>query len=303
MLRSKHLVGLILAATLMATLIPFSATVYAQNSEEKRAEKFVELAERAGDKVKNFIEIIYSNETAVKNITDAGLDDELEYCNETLVEAWGQGNLTEARDSLDAADYSGAIGNATEALSAFREAFKALNTILTEAEIERGQLIDAQGLIEAMKRALDRIKRIEDMEPPPPDEVSKILDSAKEYLDIGTAIEWLSEGRVNQTAWNLTQANKLIGLAHSLLKKKAGELNDKRIESYLNVLSNFYNRVERFLDKAEADKAELVDVDNFIGNATESYTAGDFRNAIGNLTEARNLLEQIWREYVKTKKG
>ena len=37
MLRSKHLVGLILAATLMATLIPFSTMVYAQSSEEERA--------------------------------------------------------------------------------------------------------------------------------------------------------------------------------------------------------------------------------------------------------------------------
>lgn len=307
-MRRKYLVGLILVATLMATLAPFSAMVYAQNSEEKRAEKFVELADRAGERVGNFIGIIYANETAMTTITAAGLDDELD-ANKTLFETWGLGNLTEAETALEAADYSGAIGNATEALSVFREVFKVLNTILAGAGVEGGQLIDAQGLIEAMKRALDRIGRIEDTEPP--EEVLAILDSAKEYLDIETAIEWLSEGGVNQTAWNLTQANQLISLAHSSLKKRAGELNVKRIESYLKVIGNLYNKTERLVDMAvekglpgaEALQAELETVKTLIDEANEAFAAADYSEAMAKLLEARNMLTGIERALVESRKG
>lgn len=295
--------GLILAATLMATLIPFSAMVYAQNSEEKRAEKFVELADRAGERVGNFIEIIYANKTAIDTITAEGLDDELD-ANKTLFKTWGMGNLTEAHDALEAVppDYLGAIGNATEALTVFREVFKGLNTILTEAGVERGELIDAQGLIEAMKRALDRIERLREIAIPT--EVLAILDSAEEYLDVETAIVWLSEGMVNQTAWNLTQANQLISLAHSSLKKKAGELNVKRIESCLKVIGNLYNKTERLVDKAvekglpgaDVLKTELeTTVKPLIDDAKDAFKAEDYSEAIAKLVDARNMLKEIER--------
>lgn len=303
MLRSKHLVGLILAATLIATLVPFSAMVYAQSLEEKRAEKFVEVADRAGEKVDNFIEIIYANETAMTTIWAAGLNESL-YANKTLYETWGLGNLTEAHDALEAEDYSGAIGNATEALSIFREVFKALNTILTEAKVERGELIDAQGLIEAMKRALDRIERIREIAIPA--EVLAILDSAEEYLDVETAIVWLSEGKVNQTVWNLTQANQLISLAHSSLKKKAGELNVKRIESYLKVIWNLYDRILRLAEKAGA--SELItrlegEVRPFIDDAIDHFGKEEYSDAIASLVEARNLLKEIEQDLVEFRRG
>jgi hypothetical protein len=308
MLRNKHLVGLILIAALMATLIPFSAMVYAQRPEEKRAEKFVELAERAGEKVGNFIDIIYANDTAIDTITEAGLYGELEG-NKTLFETWGLGNLTEAHDALEASDYPGAIGNATEALGVFREVFKALNIILAEAGVARGELIDAQGLIEAMKRALDRIERIRGLEGVP-DEVLAILDSAEEYLDVETAIVWLSEGNVNQTAWNLTQANQLISLAHSSLKRRAGELNVKRIESYLNVTEKLCDRLERLVDKAVERglagaaelKADILTAETLIGEAKDAFAVADYSEAIAKLIEARNRLKDVQRALLELRR-
>lgn len=309
MLRSKY-VGLVLAATLMATLIPLSAMVYAQSSEEKRAEKFVELAERAREKVDNFIKIIYANDTAIDTITDAGLYDELDANKTLLFETWGLGNLTEAHEALkaDPPDYPGAIGNATEALSVFREVFKALNTILTEAGVARGQLIDAQGLIEAMKRALDRIERVRGVEGVP-DEVLKILDSAEDYLDIETAIEWLSEGKINQTAWNLTQANRLISQASVSLKKAAGALNSERIRGFLTVITKFYNRTTRLVDRAvkqglvdpgEFD-IELGDIDDLIKDAEDPTT--HIEDAVADLIEARLRLESIQKEISERRRG
>jgi len=51
MLRSKHLAGLILAAMLTATMVPFSTLVYAQNQENEKAQKFIDMAKEAMGKV------------------------------------------------------------------------------------------------------------------------------------------------------------------------------------------------------------------------------------------------------------
>lgn len=304
MLKGKQLIGLVLVAMLAATFVPFSTQVYAQDSEEKRVEKFIELAERAGERVGNLIELIYSNETAIATIENVGLRDELE-ANKTLFENWGLGNLTAAYNALDVGDLQGAVANATEALGIFREVFKALNNILEEAGLARGMLIDAQGLIEAMKRAIDRIERIREVAPPEVlADISAILESAERYLNISAALIWLSQGRVNETAWNLTQANQLISLAYSSLKRKAGELNIKRIGSYLKVIGNLYDKNERLLDKAlekglpgaDALKTELESVKVLIDDAGDTFAAGDYSEAITKLVDARNMLKWIERE-------
>jgi len=296
----RRYVGSILL-TLVVLMMPVSVA-YAPEADEKRAEKFIELAERAGEKVGNFIDIIYANETAIDTITDEGLIDELEG-NKTLYEEWGLGNLTEARDALEAEDYAGAITNATEALTIFRDVFKALNDILEEAGVPRGQLIDAQGLIEAMKRALERIERLREIAP---SEVLAILDAAEEYLDIATAIAWLREGRVNETAWNMTRANKLISLAHSLLKGKAAELKDKRLEGYLRLIENLYDRLLRLASKADA--GELVDqledeVEPLIGEARIAFADEEYEIAIARLVEARNILSEIVRDLLEFRRA
>jgi len=296
----RRYVGSILL-TLVVLMMPVSVA-YAPEAGEKRAEKFVELAERAGEKVGNFIDIIYANETAIDTITHEGLIDELEG-NKTLYEEWGLGNLTEARDALEAGDYAGAITNATEALTIFRNVFKALNSILEEAGVARGQLIDAQGLIEAMKRALERIERLREIAPP---EVLAILEAAEEYLDVTTAIAWLREGRVNETAWNMTQGNRLISLAHSLLKGKAAELKDKRLEGYLKLIENLYDRLERLAEKAGAtDLLERLtgEAKPLVEGARDAYTAGEYATAIAKLVEARNILSEIERDLLEFRRA
>jgi len=296
-------VGLVLAVLMIAILVPFSVIAYAQRSEEERAEKFVELAERAEEKVEDFIGLIYVNQTAIDTIKNANLKDELD-ANETLFETWGLGNLTAALDALKATppNYPGAIANASEALNIFREVFKALNTILAEAGVARGELVDAQGLIEAMERALQRIEKLREIVP---DEILPILKAAEAYLNVTAAREWLAEGRVNETAWNLTQANKLISLAHSSLKKKAGELNVKRIESYLNVIEKFYDRIERLVVKAvekglpEAstleDQLETA-VKPLLEDAKDAFKDGNYGEALAKLVDARNMLKEIERD-------
>ncbi|NIM44523.1 MAG: hypothetical protein GTO54_02645, partial [Nitrososphaeria archaeon] len=70
-LKGKY-IGLILAAILTVTLIPGLVT-YAEGQDEKRASKYVELADRAAERVENFIDLIISNATANATIDAEGL--------------------------------------------------------------------------------------------------------------------------------------------------------------------------------------------------------------------------------------
>lgn len=93
-----------------------------------------------------------------------------------------------------------------------------------------------------MERALERIERMREIADLPL-ATDWILDNSTIYLDISEAAIWLNEGMVNETAHNLTQANKLISLAHSTLQKRAVELKTKRVESYIKVVENLQNKL------------------------------------------------------------
>ena len=297
MLRSKHLVGLILAATLMATLIPFSAMVYAQTKEETKG--FIKAAERAKDKADELMETMETEEIpdAIMKRYDEGL-----------------GNLTAAKAELENEDpdIDSAVELAKKAMEAFRDVYEELYTLLEDAGVTTASDDDEKlkGLLQAMDRALVRIGKIRDIVPPETvaANVTKILDSAETYLDLETAELWLAEGRVRETAWNLTQANKLIGLAHSLLKKGGQELKVKRMEHYIDILEKFCDRLHQLAVKAEAGDlvSELEYVNQtfiIVAKAALDKKPPDIQQAMDNLIEARNQLEQIKRDLLELRRG
>jgi len=214
MLKRKNIAITVLLATVIMAMVPSSGMVYAddQSQEERKAEKLVELAEGAQKRVDNLIRLIFANVTANETITNFGLMDDL-IANVTLFKE-GLGNLTKAYDALEAEDYQGAIANATDALGIFREVFRAIHVILDQSGVSKGKLVDAQGLIQAMQRALERIERLREILPEDAEEALELLKTAEQCLNITAARAWLLEGRVNETAHNLTQANKLIAQAH-----------------------------------------------------------------------------------------
>ena len=163
-LHGKHIITVLLA---LLVLVPTSLS-YALNEEkeEKQIEKFIELAEKARDKTETLINITYANQTALDAIEAAGLDDELE-ANLTIFNKAVQ-NITNAEERLALGDLEGAMANATYALEALRDVFKSIHTILTDSGLAKGELIDAQGLLQAMKRALERISRLEEIPDLPP---------------------------------------------------------------------------------------------------------------------------------------
>jgi len=294
-LRSKHLVGLILAATLMATLVPSLTSVYAegQDKQQEKAEAFVAAAVDAMNEVD---ELMKTTEvpTDVENRFKDGVD-----------------KLTAAQEELgkEEPDYGSAISLAKEAMSIFREVYKQLDS---DAKVQSGMEDQSEGLIEAMSRALIRIDRINGTVYGSEfwSEINKILLAAQDYLDVEEAQNWLDEGRVNETAWNLTQANKLMGLAHSLLKKGGQELKVKRIEQYLDILEKFCDRLQQLAEKAGPEAEDLLDQLNYVNQtyivvakAALDEEPPDIQQAMENLIEARNQLEQIKRDLLELRRG
>ena len=218
--------------SVIMTASPASAILYGQAQiQATPAEELVELADRAEQQVKNLIDLVYANETALQKIEDVGLIDELE-SNVTLY-GEGVGNLTAAYDALEIPDYEAAIDYATEALRIFREVFRSIHVILEDAGLQKGHLVDNQGLLEAITRQLQRIDRLREILPEDaPEEIKQLLDDAEALLDIEAARALLLEGKETEVISNLQEANQLISQVYQYLKAQGEESNSWRIGDY-----------------------------------------------------------------------
>ena len=282
---------LLVLLALVPTSLSFALN---EEKEEKKIEKFIELAERARDKTETLINITSENATAMQAIEDEGLLGEFED-SLTLFDKAAQ-NVTNAQERLVAGDLEGAIANVTYALEVFRDVFKAIHIILRDSGLAKGELVDAQGLIQAMKRALERIDRLEEIEELP-DEAFLLLEEARLYLNITAAIEDLQLGKVNQTAHNKTQANKLIAEAHKALKKTAAEMNTNRIRNYFKIMNNTCERLRRQVGKLQNSEELEEDLDEaqlLINQAKETFDDEGYSDAFKEqLEDARDALEDI----------
>ncbi|MCW4008073.1 MAG: hypothetical protein NWF09_05220 [Candidatus Bathyarchaeota archaeon] len=232
MINKKQIIILLLAAAFIILVAPASAVFLGQAQIQLQpAEALVKVADRAGQQVKNLIDLVYANETALQKIEEVNLIDELEG-NVTLY-GEGVGNLTEAHDALETTDYEAAIDYATEALRIFREVFSSIHIILEKAGLQKGQLIDNQGLLEAIARQLQRIDRLREILPEDaPDEVKQLLNDAEALLDINAARALLLEGNAAEVISSLQEARVLISQVYDYLKTRAEESNAWRIYGY-----------------------------------------------------------------------
>jgi len=316
MLNTKYIVGLILAATLIVTLIPFSAVVYAKNQEDHRAEKFIEMAEQAKQRVDELMDIVEENQEIPQDITD------LYPKGVSTLEAAVNGQDTEL---------------AKEAMAIFRKVYKQLYTLLegeeaeaeveTEAESEeetedeeepkieteeelRDEAEDPETLIEAIERARERIERVKDiieanaayLTNDSEDVLDDLLDKAEDLLE--EAEDFLEEDDVSAAAKNLGSARRLISQTFVSLKKAAKALNKGRVKSFLIVISNFYEKIARWVERdglSEDFEDELEDIQDLIDDAKGMEI--DIEDVVSNLMDARIRLESIKREILERKKG
>lgn len=293
-MRKKQLAALVMLVSVIIASAPASAILYGQAQNQLTpAEQLVEIADRADQQVKNLIDLVYSNETALQKIEDVGLLDELEG-NVTLHNE-GVANLTAAYEALDAADYEGVVDYATEALRVFREIFSSINVILEAAGLQKGQLIDNQGLLEAMTRQLQRIDRLREVLPEDaPAEITQLLDDAEALLDIDAARALLFEGKSTEVLSSLQEAKQLITQVYEYLKEQAEASNAWRIDGYCERVRQ---RIRERFQQGHQMGIDFIDVLESLGYQSENQFMETLQNMIqtaqGEKENFQNALQDL----------
>jgi len=292
-----------LVSVLMAAA-PASAILYGQGQiQATPAEQVVELADRAEQQVKNLIDLVYANETALQQIENVGLLDELEG-NVTLYDE-GVGNLTAAYDALEIPDYEAAVDYLTEALRVFREVFSSIHVILEAAGLQKGHLVDNQGLLEAMTRELQRIDRLREVLPEDaPEDIKQLLDDAEALLDIDAARALLLEDKETEVISSLQEAKQLISQVYQYLKEQGEESDTWRIFGYCERVQ------ERIRERFRAGNQTGIDVTAVLESfgyqsenqfmetlqymiQTAQGKTGDFKDALQDLEAIGQMVQEM----------
>ncbi len=304
MIRKSQLAALAMLVSVIIAAAPASAILYGQAQiQATPAEELVELADRAEQQVKNLIDLVYANETALQQIEDEGLLDELEG-NVTLYHE-GVGNLTAAHDALEIADYEEAVAYATEALGVFREVFSSIHVILEAAGLQKGHLVDNQGLLEAISRELQRIDWLRTILPEDaPDDIKQLLDDAEALLDIDAARTLLLEGKETEVRSSLQEAKQLISQVYQYLKEEGVESNVWRIFGYCERVQE---RIRERFQQGNQTGVDFTGVLESLGYQSENQfmeslqnmiqtaqgKTGDFKNALQDLEAIGQMVQEM----------
>jgi hypothetical protein len=293
MMKKRQLVALAILVSVLMTAAPASAILYGQAQIQKApAEELIEFTDKAEQQVKKLIDLVYANETALEKIEEVGLRDDLEG-NVTLYDQ-GVTNLTAAYDSLETSDYDAAVDYATEALSVFREVYSSLHVILEAASLQKGHIVDYQGLLDAMTRELQRIDQLRDILPEDAPDNIKQLDDAEALLDVDAARALLLEGKDSEVRDTLQEAKQLISQVYQYLKEEAEEFNIWRIQGYCERVQ------ERIRERFRAGNQAGIDFTTVLesfGYQSENQFMGTLQNMVqtaqGNADNFQKALQDL----------
>jgi len=207
----------------------------------------------------------------------------------------GVGNLTAAHEALDAEDYEGAVDYATEALGIFREVFSSIHMILEDAGLQKCELVDCQGLLDAMARQLERIDRLRELLPEDaPEEIKQLLDDPEALLDIDAARALLLEGKTTEVRDILLEAKALIAQVHDYLKEEAEGLNAWRIDGYCERVRE---RIRERFSQGNQTGIDFTDVLQSFGYQNEHQFMEELENMIqtakGKTGDFKNALQDL----------
>ena len=272
-------------ASLVLLLISASSVsaIFNGQDPETRANRIVEIAEDASQIVGDLIDLVYANLTALDMIDDAELTVELED-NVTLYDE-GLENVTNAYACLDAEDYEGAIANATEALSIFREVYRSIHVILYNSDVKIGQLVDVDELEEAIERSLERITELKELISPDAFIYSNLIEAE----GLLTEANDLLPDSIEDAKANLREANILISEVCQYLKQVAQELNPSRIRDYCEKAESYRDRLR---DRFRGAWDEGFDVNGFLqtyGYQNEDDFMARFQEMIENARGTEDL--------------
>ena len=290
------------------------APAWAPADEVQRAQQIVRAAECALFKVKSFVNSIMQNESVKSRLEGLGLMDDLQG-NASLLEQ-AEALVTEAKESLAAGNYTGAMVCAVEAMRICKDVCRNVHKILELAglEIETSERpeVQAQGILVAVNRSLERIERlkalVEGLKLPQVEEIKEKLSKAEGLLDIDEIKGLLSSGNVSEAAHGLAEANKLIGQAYGLLHSTAKERIVERMERYRAKIRERFEGIVNNMSEEELGQAirrlgflDVGKLKKFIDDLIEQARGiAKVRTdeALQKLREARDKLKELAKIYI-----
>jgi tetratricopeptide (TPR) repeat protein len=291
-MRKNKIAILMILVTVAIMIAPASAYFAGQNIETK-AERMVEIAEEALERVTDLAETVDTNVTIIDLLTDAGLYDYY-IGNVSLCEEDGEGltYLTAAQEAMSAAeeteDYEAVIDNAREALEIFRDVLKAINGMLIDVGVETCPVCDENTIEEAIERSQERIDSLVALLAD--EELLTLLDQAQGNLTL--AIDAIPID-IEEAKEYLQTANELISEVCQSLRGIARELNPGRIQGYLE---KAYQHRERMRERYRGAWENEEDIDEFLqglGYENEEEFMNQFQEMIQNAQDAETVEEAI----------
>jgi len=302
MMKTSKIAVLTILVTIIVMASPASAYISSQSLETK-AERMVDIADEAQDRILDLVALVEANATVMQLIKDADLDEQfygnVSLCvktgtivNGTAVTEDGEGwtYLNDANQSLLAEEYEDAIDNAREALTIFRDVLRSIYVILVDSGVETEQLVDTELLQEAIERSLDRIEELRALLSEEAEIVTK-LDEAEDLLNEAQGL--LDAGEIKDANDALREANSIISDVCQELKEIAQELNPSRVRGYLD---EAYRCRERFRERFEQAWNEEFNVDEFLqthGYQNEEEFMNSFQGMIENAQGAEDIEDAI----------
>ena len=277
----------LLLTLLIASLMPmpvFAAEDKSVDQEtsgqglEKRARMMLQMANRTASRIRLFINRVQGNSTLMAFLENMSLLDEFKGNVSALEEV--EEALLEAEALIEEGNYTAAIATVREALATMRKVYMAMHRI-AEGCLRKKIAVEerAKGLIVAMNRTLERLEKIEGFAG---EEVSQLIEEAKDLLDIIEAKKLLAAGNVSEVAERLAQANKIMGQIFKALKNKAGEIFREKAKRFIGHILKRYRSIAGEL------REDGLNVSEILGES-----------GIGNLSRLQNAIAKMKLEKIK----
>jgi len=279
------------AMTLLLSVILATAPVIfiAQGQiQAASAENLVELAERAAQQVQNLIDMVNASEEALTQIEAVGLTEQFEG-NVTLYETEGLINLAAAQEALANSEYDTAVDSVFEALRVFREVYSSMHVILEVADLQKGHLIENQGLLEAITRELQRIDRLKEILPTDtPQEILDLLDDAEASLTEAKTL--LLDGDETAAKSAFLEAKESISQVYQYLKEQAEESNTWRLFNYCQ---GAQERIQERFRYGRDQGVDFTGVLQSLGYQSETQFMEALQNSIQTAQGEQNFADAV----------
>jgi len=302
-LRALSLTAIVLAIIFASAAVQAAAIGLpnaAVDDLENKARALIDVARRAEERVISLVEMVEGNETIIGAINETGLYES--YLRAKSLIDKGSSLLKNAEESFSSKNYDSAIQAAIEAMRLFRSAYTEIHRILCKAgvtPIEEAPELKAQGLLVAVNRSLERIKRIRLML----NATDDMLSDAERLLNEIEPL--LRQGNVSEAAHKLAEANKLISEAFVQLRRRAENMTQTRAEKFVLNFGRIRSEIAKRVREEGLNATEILgqlglenldEISENLSDIIKKMEPKKIKDVIKNITEDLRDICDLLRE-------